>query len=246
MLSSSTNSPPWSLHRSIQIFHCWKQCCRSSSDSLFMSSIAFAFTASTDSNLVPFSADFIFGNKKKSHGARSGEYGGCSNTVILCFVKNVLTVRALCAGALSWWRTHELFFHISCLLLLTRFTKVCQNLLVVNLVNSLTFRHPIHVNNPSDVGKNDHHCFKSGFALLCFPLPSWTRALPVHGLALTFWVILKKPRFITSYYVLYKVWAIFNVLKNVSTNVHLNCLLFRSEESQHHLWTHFFHVEMVM
>jgi len=34
-----------------------------SSDSLFMSSVAFAFTASTDSNLVPFNADLIFGNK---------------------------------------------------------------------------------------------------------------------------------------------------------------------------------------
>jgi len=28
-----------------------------------MSSVAFAFTASTDSNLVPFNADLIFGNK---------------------------------------------------------------------------------------------------------------------------------------------------------------------------------------
>jgi len=119
MLSPSMYSPPQSLHHSMWIFHCWKQCCRSSSDSLFMSSIAFAFTASTDSNLVPFNADLIFGNKKKLHGARSGEYGGCSNMVILCFIKNVLTDRALCASALSWWRTHEPFFHISSVLLLT-------------------------------------------------------------------------------------------------------------------------------
>ena len=102
MLSPSVYSPPRSLHRSMRIFHYWKQCCRSASDSLFMGSVAFAFTASTDSNLVPFNADLIFGNKKKSHGARSGEYGGCSNTVILCFVKNDLTDRQLCAGALSW------------------------------------------------------------------------------------------------------------------------------------------------
>ena len=58
-------SHPRSLHRSLRIFLCWKQCCRSSSDSLFRSSVAFAFTASTDSNLVPFNADLIFGNKKK-------------------------------------------------------------------------------------------------------------------------------------------------------------------------------------
>ena len=51
------------------------------------------------------------------------------------------------------------------------FTKVCQNLLVVDLVNGLTFRYPIHVNNPSDVKKNSHHCFKFGFPLLCFLMP---------------------------------------------------------------------------
>jgi len=72
------------------------------------------------------------------------------------------------------------------------FKKVCQNLLVVDLVNGLTFRHPIHMKNPSDVEKNNYHCFKFGFDLPCFLLPWWTGALPVHGLALTFWVILKK------------------------------------------------------
>jgi len=90
-------SPLRSPHRSMRIFHC--------SDSLFMSSVAFAFTASADSNLVHFNADLIFGNKKKSHGARPGEYVGCCSTVISCLVKNVLTDRALCAGALSWSRS---------------------------------------------------------------------------------------------------------------------------------------------
>jgi len=33
-----------------------------------MSSIAFAFTAPMDSNLVPFNADLIFGNKKSHMG----------------------------------------------------------------------------------------------------------------------------------------------------------------------------------
>ena len=84
---------------------------------LFVSSFAFAFTASTDSNLVPFNTHLIFGNKKKSHGARSGEYGGCSNMEILCFIKNILTDRALFASTQSWWRTHEPFFQISGLLL---------------------------------------------------------------------------------------------------------------------------------
>jgi len=101
MLSPSVYSPSRSLQLSMRIFYCWKQCCRLSSDSLFMSFIAFVFTASMDLNLVPFNEDLIFGNIKNSHWARSGEYGGYSNMVILCFVKNILTDRALCAGASS-------------------------------------------------------------------------------------------------------------------------------------------------
>ena len=109
MLSPSVYSPPLSPHRSMRIFHCWKQCCRSSSDSLFMSSVAFAFTATTDSNRVPFNADLIFGNKKKSHGARSGEYGGCSNTVILCF-EGIAWYRYVADWHTNWVRKTTLMF----------------------------------------------------------------------------------------------------------------------------------------
>ena len=200
MLSPSMYSPPRSLNRSMRIFHCWKQCCKSSSDSLFMSSVAFAFTASKDSNLVPFNADLIFGNKKSHMGI------GQVSTVDV-------PTRWFCASSKTSWRTGRCV-PARCLVknpwaVLPHFrspsshpfTKVCQNLLVVYLVNDLTFRHPIHVNNPSDV-ENDHHCFKFGFALPCFLLPWWTGALPVHGLALIFWVVLKKPWFSTSFYVL--------------------------------------------
>ena len=171
MLSPSVYSPPRSLHLFIRIFHCWKQCCRPSSGRLFMNSVAFAFTASTHSNLVPFNADSIFGNKKKSHGARSGEYGGFSNTVILCFAKNLLTDRALSGVALFGEEPMSRSF--TCQVFSSHpFTKVCKTILVVDLVNGLTFRHPIHVNNPSNVGgKPDNHCFKVGFALPCFLLP---------------------------------------------------------------------------
>ena len=197
MLSPSMYSPPRSLHRSMRIFHCWKQCCRSSSDSLFMSSAAFTFTASTDSNLVPFNADLIFGNKKKSHGL------GQVSTVDV-------PTRWPCASSKTSWQTGVVCRRVGLLknpwAVLPHFrspfshpfTKVCQNLLVVDLVNGLTFRHPIHVNNPSDVEKKDHHCFNFGFALPSFLLSWWTGALPVHGLALTFCVVLRKPSFITS------------------------------------------------
>ena len=43
-----------------------------------------------------------------------------------------------------------------------------------------------------------------------------------------------------------KLLVVFNVLKNVSTNVHSNFLLFRGEESRHYLQAHVFHVEIVM
>ena len=81
-----------------------------------MTSVAFAFTPSTDSNLVPFNAGLMFGNKQKSHEARLGEYGGCSNMVILCFVKNALTrcVPERCLGGEPSSRssTFQVFFFL--------------------------------------------------------------------------------------------------------------------------------------
>ena len=48
---------------------------------------------------------FNFGNKKISHGARSGEYGGRGKTVTFSFFKNAVTIAEVWAGALSfrWW-----------------------------------------------------------------------------------------------------------------------------------------------
>jgi hypothetical protein len=42
------------------------------------------------SNWRPFSFNFIFGNRKKSQGAKSGEYGGFGMTAILSFARNYL------------------------------------------------------------------------------------------------------------------------------------------------------------
>ena len=201
MLSPSVYSPPRSLHRSMRIFHCWKQCCRSSSDSLFMSSVAFAFTASTDSNLVPFNADLIFGNKKSHMGLGQVSTVDVPTLWSCASLKNDLT-EGIVSRCVVFVKTPRAILPHFRSFSSHLFMKVCQNLLAVDLVNGLTFRNPIHMNNPSDVEKNDHHCFKFGFALPCFLLPGWTGAFPVHGLAFTFWVVLKKPWFITSYYVL--------------------------------------------
>ena len=159
-------SPPWSLHCSMWIFHCWKQY---GSHLLIGYSRALLLLPSLylrTPNLFLLTQTWSL-EIYKSHGARSGEYGGCSNMVILCFVKNVLTYRALCAGMLSWWRSCDLFFHISCLSSCP-FTKVREKLLVVGL----NFSHPIHMNKPSDVVKKiiisfnlDLHC-RAFFALV--------------------------------------------------------------------------------
>ena len=222
MLSPSMYSPPRSLHDSTQIFHYWKQCCRSSSDSLFLRSVAFAFTASTDSNLLPFNADLIFGNKKSHMGlgqvstvddptrwswasSKTSWQGVVRRCVVLvnnpwAVLSHFRSSSSSSSSSLSpSFSSPSPPSSSSSFSSSHPFTKVCQNLLVVDLVNGLTFRHPIHVNNPSKVKKRkDHNCLKFGFDMLCFLLPWWTVALPAHGLALTFWVVLKKPWFITS------------------------------------------------
>jgi len=51
----------------------------------------------------PLRWNFSFGNKKKSHGLRSGEYGGCWTTGMPFLVKISITEIAVWQGALSWW-----------------------------------------------------------------------------------------------------------------------------------------------
>jgi hypothetical protein len=54
------------------------------------------------SNRRPFSFDFIFGNRKKSQGAKSGEYGEWGMTVILYFDRNSWVRTEVWEGAFSW------------------------------------------------------------------------------------------------------------------------------------------------
>ena len=64
------------------------------------------------------------GKRKKSHGARSGDYGGCSITGMLFFAKHLFT-----DSALSWWRIREAFFHMSGLLHRTHSRRVVRTFL---------------------------------------------------------------------------------------------------------------------
>ena len=236
MLSPSLYSPPWSLHCCMRIFHCWKQYCRSSSHSLVVSSVTFTFTASTDSNLFPFNADLIFGNKKSHMGL-----GQVSTVDVPTWWPRASSKSLDRQGVVCW--------HIVLVLQLFRsshpFMKFCQNFLVVDLVNGLTFRHPIQVNNPSDVNKTiiialnlDLLCS----AFFCLGELELFQRMDWRLLSGSYWKTLIHHKLLSSL----NVWFVFNVLKNISTNVHSNFLLFRSEESRHHLRTHFFHVEIVM
>ena len=83
--------------------------------------------------------------------------------------------------------------------------------------------------------KKDHHCFKFGFALPCFlfALVNWGSSSAWIGAY--FLGHIEKTMIHHKLLHSLKNLGLFNVLKNVSSNVHSNFLLFRSEESQHHL-----------
>jgi len=55
----------------------------------------------------------IRSNRKKSQGAISGEFDGCWMVFVSFLVKNSWIMMALCDGALSWCKIHELFVHKS-------------------------------------------------------------------------------------------------------------------------------------
>jgi hypothetical protein len=70
------------------------QCCRH----IFFS------VSSVSWNFHPFKAEFIFCNKQKSFGVKSGEQDMYSISLINFWARNCLTESTLWAGALSWWR----------------------------------------------------------------------------------------------------------------------------------------------
>ena len=142
MLSPSMYSPPWSLHRSMRIFHCWKQSCRSS-DSL-------SWASSLLPSLHLWTRTWFLLTKTWTLEIKKSHMGlGQVSTVDVptrwsCVSSSWQTGRYVLARCLGEEPTFPHFRSPH------PFTKVCQNLLVVDLVNGLTFRHPIHVNNPSD------------------------------------------------------------------------------------------------
>ena len=51
---------------------------------------------------------WVLGNSQKSHGAKSGEYGGCGTICVEFLAKWSRRTSAVWDGALSWCKNHEL------------------------------------------------------------------------------------------------------------------------------------------
>jgi len=92
--------PPWSpskyspweaMHQYQHLVHpskkFWKWFCGMA----FRAAVVLLLMSSMSSKCLPYNVSFIFGNRKKSLGARSGEKAGCSNTAICLVAKNSLT-----------------------------------------------------------------------------------------------------------------------------------------------------------
>ena len=98
-----------------------------------------AFTASTDSNLDPVSTDLTFGKRKKSNGD--------VQSLECCFSPNNTQQIVHCPdeGSLR---------HSSTSLVSSHHTHVHGGPsihFIINLIDSLTFTHPINVDNPPDI-----------------------------------------------------------------------------------------------
>ena len=101
------------MHRCQRLVHPSKQFWKWFCGMAFRAAVVLLLMSSMSSKCLPFNISFIFGNRKKSLGVRSGEQAGCSKTIICLVAKNSLTDSAVWAGALSWWKIHELLAKIS-------------------------------------------------------------------------------------------------------------------------------------
>jgi len=91
--------PPLYIHLSQRFFQFWKYSWNTSSGILVSSASRFSLITWTDSNFQPSSTDFSLLKRKKSTGARSGEYGGWGTSIISCFVRKLRIRREEFAGA---------------------------------------------------------------------------------------------------------------------------------------------------
>jgi len=113
----------------------------------------------------PFSLNFILGNRKKSQGARSGEWGGI--TVIFLEVRNCRTV----SGCVVMMEKPIFFLPLIWTFAPNALTQPLQNLTVKLPIDSLTREYKFLVDNALDVEKNDQHGLDIAVNLTCFFRP---------------------------------------------------------------------------
>ena len=112
-LSPSKYSPLLCMHRCQHFFNVLKHSWKAVLGILCKCASEFVLIGSVDSKWQPFSVELSFGNRKKSAGARSGEYGGCGRTVIACLAKKSRKRYDECEGVLSCWSIHRFSRHAS-------------------------------------------------------------------------------------------------------------------------------------
>ena len=76
-------------------------------DIVHSSYVDFSFNSSILAKRFPFIGVFSFGQRKKSAGAKSSEYGGWGMIMVLFLVKNLRPSINEWAGALSWCKIHD-------------------------------------------------------------------------------------------------------------------------------------------
>ena len=123
------------MHRCQRFFNVLKHSWKAFVGILRSSASEIVLIASIDSKRRPFSVDLSFGNRKKSAGARSGEYGGCRRTVVACLAKKSRTRNDGYAGALSCWSIHRFSRHASGLFFPDCLTKTLHNFQIVHFID---------------------------------------------------------------------------------------------------------------
>ena len=101
------------LQRFINVSNTWN---RLFCDTSFSTAAVVLLTSSCEENLFPRSCLFSVGNAQKSHGAKSGLYGGCFSAVPPNSVSAANATAVICGRVLSWSKNHcflsksDLFF----------------------------------------------------------------------------------------------------------------------------------------
>jgi len=127
--------------------------------------VEFCLMSSVASIRCPFRTFLSLGNRKKSHGTRSGEYGGCWNWAVPCLAKNSCTRCEVCVGALSWCRIQSPSCHFS-----SRFrqTDSCKRRTVIHYLSYC--QSPVIANDCSDFSNRFlvSRCWRSSRAGVTF------------------------------------------------------------------------------